>query len=191
MNFTRLSVTPSPVAQSPQVPNPETHFQFRATSPQVSHIGGWGTEYSCLPAKIRIFYSGISSTVFPEMPALPYLSLKSLDPLPCISRKIYYENLKHTRVQYNKLSGIHHLIQYPPILFPLYTSTCLTPMSCFKENPKYHIIASVSINKLLKDTDLLEIFTKDKKQHECILYVNKEIENKENYREIQGTSMKS
>ena len=35
-------------------------------------------------------------------------------------------------------------------------------MNCFKENPKYHIIASVSIDKLLKDTDLLEMFT-DKK----------------------------
>ena len=35
-------------------------------------------------------------------------------------------------------------------------------MNHFKENPKYPIIASVSINELLKDTDLLEIFT-DKK----------------------------
>ena len=83
MNFNRLSVTPS---QLPRVHKSQT--QKLTLPPQVSHIERWGTEYSCLPAKIRMFYGGISSTVFPEIP-FPLSILKISWSPPLYFWKIY------------------------------------------------------------------------------------------------------
>lgn len=162
MNFNMLSVTPS---QLPRVHKSQTQkltLSSEQHPPWFLTLKGGVQNTPAFLQKLE--FSMVASLALSFLRyASPFPSLKSLDPLSCTSEKFTKKILNTQEYSVTNSQGVHHLIQYPPHpVFSIHTSTCLTPMNHFKENPKYHIIASVSIYELLKDTDLLEIFT-DKK----------------------------